>query len=294
MGKTERIMLKSTLILLITAMGTACMGLPGTAKFNQPVYRVIDGRRMTLAELTPILLAQRIIIVGEHHTNIAHHRAQLRVIQALREAGGQVAVGLEMFRNESQADLDRWVDGRLTVSEFEKIYDDNWNYPWQAYRMIFEYAKDHRIPMIGLNVSRRITSQVARKGFQSLSDKQRGKLSGITCRVDEAYMDYIRRAYDAHVHGEMDFTHFCEAQLVWDTVMAINAVDYVEKNPEAIIVILCGAGHAQKRAIPRQIRNRSSFAHVVILPEIPASFTIDTATADVADYLLLVVGGADS
>ena len=279
-------MLKTTLIILIMAMVTACMGLPSTAKLDQPVYRVIDGRRMTMAELAPILLQQRIVIVGELHTNIAHHRAQLRVIQAIKEAGAQVAIGLEMFRSESQAELDRWVAGRLTSSEFEEIYYDNWNYPWQAYRMIFEYAKDHRIPMIGLNVPRQITSQVARKGFQSLSDEQRGKLSDVTCRVDDAYMDYIRKAYGSHAHGKMDFTHFCEAQLVWDTVMAINAVDYVKKNPESIVVILCGAGHAQKGAIPRQIRNHSTFAHLVFLPEVPGSLTIDTVTADDADYLL--------
>jgi uncharacterized iron-regulated protein len=279
-------MTKRTAIILVAAMLTACMGLKGAATFDLRVYRVIDGQRMTMAELTPILLKHRIIIVGEHHTNVAHHRAQLRVIQALKEAGGKVVVGIEMFRSESQTDLDQWVDGRLASSEFEKIYYDNWNYPWQAYRMIFEYARDHRIPMIGLNIPRHITRQVARKGFQSLSDEQRGKLPDVTCRVDETYMDYIRKAYGAHVHGKMDFTHFCEAQLVWDTVMAINAVDYAEKNPESIVVILCGAGHAQKGAIPRQIRTRSSLGHLVILPEIPGSLTIETVTAEDTDYLL--------
>ena len=142
--------------------------------------------------------------------------------------------------------------------------------------------------MIGLNVPREITGQVARKGFDSLSDQQRGKLSNVTCRVDKIYMDYIRRAFGAHGHGKMDFTYFCEAQLVWDTIMALNAVEFLKANPETIVVLLCGAGHAQKGAIPRQIRNRSSLPHVVLLPESPDSITIDTVTAEDADYVIRV------
>lgn len=73
-------------------------------------------------------------------------------------------------------------------------------------------------------ISREITRQVSRKGFASLSDKQRGQLEGVTCEVTREYRDFVRSAFGAHGHGKMDFIYFCEAQLVWDTAMAINAI----------------------------------------------------------------------
>ena len=279
-------MLKTASIFLFVTLMIACTAASSPKGGDMTVYHIKDDRQTTLADLVPVLLQHRVIIVGEHHTNRQHHRAQLRVIQALREAGAKVAVGLEMFRSDSQADLDRWIAGDIKESDFEKIYLDNWNYPWDAYRMIFDFARQERLPMIGLNVPREITGQVARKGFGSLSDKQRGKLSNVTCRVDDAYMDYIRKAFGAHAHGKMDFTYFCEAQLVWDTVMAVNTIEYLNTHPDAIVVLLCGAGHAQKGAIPRQLRSRSDLAHLVLLPEAADSISVDTISFEDADYLL--------
>jgi len=71
------------------------------------VYDLRDSRRVALADLIPELLQRRIVIVGEQHTDESHHRAQLRVIQPAG-SGAKVAVGLEMFRQDSQGALDRW------------------------------------------------------------------------------------------------------------------------------------------------------------------------------------------
>jgi len=280
-------MLKTALAIGLSFVVAACSVPAKPTDSDQPIYEIDAGRRTTLRDLLPHLMQQQIVIVGEHHNNEEHHWAQLRVIQALREAGADVAVGLEMFRSDSQADLDRWVSGGTDAAAFEKVYYDNWNFPWNVYRMIFEYARDHRIPMIGLNVPREITGQVAKSGFASLSEAQRGKLSDITCRVDEDYMNYIRKAFGAHGHTRMNFEYFCEAQLVWDSIMAVNAIEHVNKHPNTVVVIICGMGHARKGAIPRQIKDRSDLTQVVLLPEVPEILTPETVTIEDADYLLL-------
>ena len=100
-------------------------------------------------------------------------------------------------------------------------------------------------------------------------------------------VDYIKKAFGGHAHGKLNFTYFCEAQLVWDTVMAINALDYLNNHPNATIVVLTGAGHAQKNAIPRQIRKRSNAAHAVILPEIKGLIDPETVDHSDADYIML-------
>jgi uncharacterized iron-regulated protein len=251
------------------------------------IYDIQDGRAAPITEMVPTLSQNRIVIVGEHHNNKSHHEAQLKVIRTFKEAGIEVAAGLEMFRSDSQEALDRWVAGEIGEAEFEQIFYDNWGYSWENYRVIFDYARQEKVPLIGLNVPREITRQVASRGFKSLSAEQRGKLSNIACRVDKEYMEYIKRAYGGHAHGKLNFTYFCEAQLVWDAVMAVNTLDYLKKNPTSLVVILTGTGHAQKNAIPRQIKERSDLAHAVILPEVKGFIDPQTIDKSDADYIML-------
>ena len=271
-------------ILIVIVAG---IGLANHHNFNQPVFDLDRGQKTVMSNLIPILKTNRIVLVGEHHGDKRHHMAQLAVIRALKEAGLRVAVGLEMFRNESQPALDQWISGEIDAKRFEEIYYDNWNFPWQAYRKIFEYARNHQIPMIGLNVPREITRQVSRNGFKSLSPEQKGKIAEVSCIVDQQYMNYIRKAFGGHSHGQLNFIYFCEAQLVWDNVMALNTLNYLEKYPDAVVVVLTGTGHARKGAIPRQIRNLSQVPHGVILPEVKGIVDSETISIKDADYIML-------
>ena len=257
------------------------------AHLDHRLYDLQKNKELLLADTISELKNNRIILVGEHHTDQNHHFGQLNVIQALHEAGAQVAIGLEMFRSDSQQALDQWIAGDIGEAEFQKIYYDNWTYSWSVYQIIFEYAKKEKIPMIGLNVPRDITRQVSRQGFNSLSEEQKGKLADVSCRVDKEYMDYIKKAFGGHGHGKLNFTYFCEAQLVWDSAMALHTLAYLKKNPDAVVVLLAGAGHVQKGAVPRQIRIRSQIPHAVILPKIEGIIDPQTVSIKDADYIML-------
>ncbi len=279
--------MKKVLFLLIAAVLFAAGCWAHLRSSSQIVFDVKRAREIPLSEALADLKEKRIILVGEYHTEKNHHLAQLSVIQMLHESGVRLAIGLEMFRNDSQKSLDRWISGDVSEKEFLEVYYENWNFPWPFYSMIFEYARDQQIKMVGLNVPREITRQVAGQGFGSLNEEQKGKLSNVTCRVDKEYMEYIRRAFGAYAHGNLNFTYFCEAQLVWDTVMAINALDYLKSDPGTVMVILAGTGHARKPAVPEQIRKRSNLAYAIILPEIPGRIDPNTISSKEADYIIL-------
>ncbi|MDH3827077.1 MAG: ChaN family lipoprotein, partial [Desulfobacterales bacterium] len=70
---------------------------------NRRMYDLNREKELPMSQVLADLKKNRIVLVGEHHSNRQHHMAQLAVIRALKEAGLRVAVGLEMFRNESQA-----------------------------------------------------------------------------------------------------------------------------------------------------------------------------------------------
>ncbi len=251
------------------------------------LLRVSDRAQITLSEAIEDLKRAQLVFVGENHEQKNHHRAQMTVIRALRGTGVSLVLGLEMFRGQSQESLNRWIAGDLSRHEFQRIYYDNWNYPWTLYRDIFLYARKNKIPIIGLNVSRDITQQVASEGFASLTPEQIGELPEVACNVDRTYIEFIRRSFGAHAHGHMNFTYFCEAQIVWDTAMAWTLLTYLKEDPEPTVVVLAGNGHAWKRGIPEQVRRRSNVPYRVILSEERDRLDRNTVSPQDADYLWL-------
>lgn len=251
------------------------------------LLRVSDRAVVSLSDIVPDLKTARLVFVGELHDQELHHRAQLKVIRRLRELGTPVAVGLEMFRKDSQAHLDRWVRGEISEEAFRQIYRDNWNLPWKLYRNIFLFAREHKIPMIGLNVPTELTRQIGREGFASLTPEQLGDMPPVSCAVDDAYAAFIRRSLGMHSHSGMTFTRFCEAQLFWDTAMAWNAVRFLKEHPRSTMVVLAGNGHAWKRGIPAQVAGGTPLPFLVILQEIPGRLDRETVRLDDADYLWL-------
>ena len=255
--------------------------------FHDTILRVSSGSVTTLQEIVPDLKRSRVVFVGELHDNEFHHEAQLRVIRSLKEAGLSVAVGLEMFQAKNQSVLDQWVSDKIVADEFIRAYYANWKIPWPLYRDIFLYAKENRIPLIGLNVPPEITRQVAEKGFESLSGEQLTKLPGVSCNVDPDYEKFIRKALGAH-GGKKSFRYFCEAQMVWDSTMARNILTFMNKNPHHTVVVLAGGGHAWKPGIPEQVRRHSGdIAITVILPELSSRIDRGNVTLKEADYLWL-------
>jgi hypothetical protein len=144
---------------------------------------------------------------------------------------------------------------------------------WHLYRDIFLYCRERRIPMVGLNVPRSITRKVAQNGFESLTPEEIGKLPPIVCRVDREYEEFLRRVLGSH-GSESGFRRFCEAQLVWDTAMAIYALEYLKNHPERTVVVLCGMIHAWKKAAPEQAaRENADVEQAVIQPAVKGRWT---------------------
>jgi uncharacterized iron-regulated protein len=249
------------------------------------ITRASDGSKVTFPELVEDLSTASLVFVGETHDDPSHHSAQLEVIRALRDARAKLAIGLEMFRMDAQEALDRWVAGDLTEATFKTIYDENWSFPYELYRDIFIYAKNHRIPMRGSNISRDVTRQVARQGFASLDREQFKDLPEVSCEVDQAYENFIRRAFGMHGYGDMNFTYFCEAQLVWDTIMAWNLVRFLQDHPDYTVVVLAGSGHAWKPGIPAQVQRHLAISFRVILPEITNRTDNQTISVEDTDYI---------
>ena len=254
-----------------------------------PIYKVADRTYKSTTDAVYEAIRSQVFFVGEHHDNPHHHENQLEVIREIHETAEKpLAVGLEMFATGYQEQLNQWVSGSLALDEFIKIYYENWDLAWILYRDIFLYAREHQIPLIALNIPRQVVSKVAQKGFASLEPADMSQLPpGITCDVTPEYESFIQRVFGWHGKKTGSFSNFCEAQVLWDTIMAINILKYNAQNPETKMVVLAGDGHSWKPGIPRQVLLRKDMPMAVFVPETKKLHRQNVSLTD-TDYLWLL------
>ncbi len=272
-------------IIIVIALAAALVLFP---RERAAVYRVSDGGTLSVEKMVQEVRSVDVIFIGELHDSPENHRLQSEIIRMLHEAGVPLAIGLEMFRADDQRTLNAWTSGELSLDQFLPRYYANWRMPWPLYKDIFLYAREHRIPLIGLNIPDAVSKAVANNGFGSLSAEQRKQIpAGITCDVDDRYREFIRRAYSDHIHpSDRKFNNFCEAQLVWDRSMAWHIAQFRVQHKDTVIVVLTGVGHAWRRGIPEQLTLYAKLRSRVVLPAIPGDLERSTVTTGDADYLV--------
>lgn len=268
------------------------------------------GEALTPAGVAGRLAGTRLVFFGEHHTSMEMHRAQLRLLQELEETDRPLRIGLEMFPYTAQEGLDRWVDGLLTEEGFLEIggWHKHWGIHWGYYRDIFRFARDHGVPMIGVNTPREVVSAVRKKGIDELSEDQSAHVPP-SLNLDGPATDDHRTLFrkmlfgdgedDETIHSTMSdeqLEAMRSAQVTWDAAMAYNAVRALEDAPEdAVLVVLIGSGHvAYGLGAERQARQwfDGEIASVIPVPaEDDDGEPVETVQASYADFVWGLPGG---
>jgi uncharacterized iron-regulated protein len=265
-----------------------------------PLDAVVDtrtGSTLTPGDLPARLTGVRLLLLGETHTHEESHRAQLRVIRALHEAGRRVLVGLEMFPYTEQAVLDEWRAGSLTEQEFvaRSRWYEHWGYHWHYYRDIFLFAREQGLPMHAVNTPREVVTAVRKKGFENLTEEE---AAHVPPRIDTDHPEHMT-LFKASV-GEGDTVHgglsaeawqgMLAAQATWDASMGYHAVRALEAagDPNAVMVVLVGSGHvAYGLGIERQARLwfDGGVASIIPVPIRDAQGAVKEVRASYADFI---------
>jgi uncharacterized iron-regulated protein len=242
---------------------------------------VPGGGKISGTEVISNAINQSVVLLGESHENLEHHRWQLQMLASLYTRQPNMVIGFEMFPRRVQKALDDWVAGSLSVAEFLDAAD--WKHGWsidaEAYLPLFHFARMNKIPMVALNIDSRLRKEVSLKGFDILSED---KFKGVTrpAEPSDAYLEYLMFVYKKHdrnhkdktkiIADDSDFQRFVRGQQLWDRAMAqalhsaltrpenppvvgMQALFSVLTRPEHPLVVgIMGAGH---------IRNGYGVAH---------------------------------
>lgn len=250
--------------------------------------RVVDLRKLAdLDDIIGVLASRRVVFVGENHVRFEHHQNQLEIIRRLHAAhGANLAIGMEFFQQPFQQHLDEYVAGKTSERELltRTEYFHRWRYDFRLYQPILRFARQHRIPVIALNVPSEIVKRVSDVGIEGLAHEERGHIPRIIDRSDTDYLQRLRTTFENHPEtSKKDFETFVDVQLLWDEGMAKAAADYLVQNPRRKMVLLAGNGHlAFGSGIPRRLHRRTGASSVILL-----NGGENGLNPDIADYVLL-------
>lgn len=238
---------------------------------QDPGGLVLDLRNIPqLEDIIPELLKQRVVFVGESHTNYGHHMSQLEIIRRLHEADPNIAIGMEFFQQPFQEHLDAYAAGELEEKGMliQTEYYDRWSYDYRLYQPILQYAREHAIPLVALNLPKEITRKVAEQGMEALTEEEMAQVPAEMDDSDDVYRERMKGIFEQHPHSNsQDFKRFLQVQLLWDEGMAERAARYLTENPDRRMVVLAGIGHLiNGHGIPRRVVRRTPVESVIVLP----------------------------
>jgi len=256
------------------------------------------GELLTPREVVSRLAGTRLAFIGESHTTMDFHRAQLKMIEEFLHAGKKVLIGLEMYPSTEQRYLDDWCRGFYSESGFIQMsrWYKNWGYHWDYYREIFLLARDQGLRMFALNAPREVVSAVSRKGLQNLSPEEK---TYIAPRIDTSSDEHLAlfKAFFAESMGmnsmmpDSMIGSMFASQCTWDATMGYNAVQALREHGDenTVMVVLIGSGHvAYNLGIQRQAANWYEGAMASIIPiqvMDERDRAVEGVQASYADYL---------
>ena len=223
---------------------------------------------------------QDVVLLGEQHDLEDHHRWQLQMLAALYAQRPNMVIGFEMFPRRLQPVLDQWVAGTLSPKDFLAQADWNtvWSFPPQIYMPLFEFARINKIPMLALNIDKKLSRKVAEKGWINVPLAEREGI-GQPAAPLPAYKDFLRDIYNTHAamrskdptkgtaEPEESFSGFVDSQLAWDRAMAEGLAKGMNRKERPLLVGIMGSGHIRfGHGVPHQLRDLGVSNIATLLP----------------------------
>ncbi|MGE5892630.1 MAG: ChaN family lipoprotein [bacterium] len=263
-----------------------CISFPaiwGCATLPSSYTRLDDQITLPLNGVLAVIEQERVIFVGEGHTSTSDHLFQMEVIKHLKGKGKNVAVALEMFPARMQQALDQWVDGSLDEDDFVDAYYSFWSVDYDSYGMIFNYARQEGIPLFGINADRNLIATVARRGLGGVDKEFLEKIRYTHCFEDPEYSAFLKGSEELRGH-DSELPNLCSAQRLRDAIMAYDIARIFNARDGSVVVLL-GAAHAAKVAVPRMLEKNFSIHSLVLLPGNFGGVTEKGPDSGIADYL---------
>ena len=235
-----------------------------------PMFDGSNGMIMTWASLMDAIAEADVVVLGEEHDDSVAHRFQLAVVSQVLATWPGSAVALEMLERDQQAEVNDYLAGTLTGSEFLEAVTggpESTRSFAEFYLPIVDAAGSEEAPVIAANAPRQYVRMARTEGWDGLAARpESGQgLYVLPKRLDQG--DYRRRIEELmRSYGKEPTREAVDevlrAQQIWDSTMAdstLQALHDAEK-----VVLLVGRFHGDfAGGTVEEIRRRSTLVRVL-------------------------------
>lgn len=239
-----------------------------------PAYAFFDGRTgagLDWTAVTARLAASDLILVGEQHDNVAGHRLEAELADALLQQTPNAAIALEMFERHEQGFVDAYLDGHLAAATLVTLTEsENWGggkNTWMTwYQPIVDQVKARRASgaaLIAANAPRAYVKLARLENFAALDQLPAADLALFQAPDlavdDRAYRERFLATMQQHSAPapagppapkkkpaapsdlppapKIDPAAFLRAQQVWDATMADSVLQAYRRHPKVMLFV---------------------------------------------------------
>jgi uncharacterized iron-regulated protein len=221
-------------------------------------------QRFTTFEAMVAQVAQaQVIAVGEEHYHLPIQALVLHLLDVLAQRRPQrLALAMEFLERDMQPVVDAYLAGTIDEGTLQQRLGASEDF-MQLYFPLLEYARHTSIPVLAMNVPRRLANQVAKDGLQAtlgrLSETEKAYVPESLADITAEYRTYFLQAVAAS-HPPKDAqqaTQFLEAAHLKDDTMAASLAQFLERHADFTVLALAGRFHVDyAKALPRLLRQR--------------------------------------
>ena len=232
---------------------------PGTARFVAP-------------EAVVAALGQaRLMLLGEKHDNVDHHRIQAWLVAQTIAAGRRPALAFEMFTSDQQAPLDAYLAAHprdaAGIGAAVNWAKSGWP-DWEFYQPIAQAGLDSGAALLAANLPRPVLRKLSRQGVSALGAERVAAL-GLDRPLPEDLAARLRKEIAASHCGQLPESMTGPMA----TVMTARNAQMAEVLHRGALraghdgaILITGNGHARAdRGVPFHLRRGDGAAAIVSL-----------------------------
>ncbi|AFM25551.1 ChaN family lipoprotein [Desulfomonile tiedjei] len=257
------------LVFFLGVIVSMSVSLAGAEQNDSIIIDMLAGEPVPQEMMLDDLASVRIVYLGEYHTIKRHHKLQLDTLTGIADRKPNIALGMEMFSADQQEILDWWQSGTEDVAALiRKLGRKHWT-NLQDYAAVLYFARNAKIPIIGLNAPDDFVRKVAREGLSGLTDEQRRILPKGFDKIDPAYDKLMRIRLKVHrAFHEKSLDNVVLAQAIRDAIMAQRVISFFEseRGKDAGMVVIAGSGHINYGfGIPERVQEHLRYNERIVL-----------------------------
>lgn len=127
------------------------------AKYEREYYRefLTDIKFSSRSSLNAAILNSNIVYCGDFHSFQQSQKTAVRILSGImnKRQKRRICIALECVTTDAQESIDAFLNGSMTLENLRDAmqFDENWAFPWEQYRPLFQFAKENGVDILGIN-----------------------------------------------------------------------------------------------------------------------------------------------